>query len=151
MLGLTACSSIEKLLPRYSDNQIKNIHLAASDDVNQSTPVAVDVVFLFDDILVTQVAKYTARKWFEEKLQLQLQNPDKFVTFSYELVPGAQAVLTPAKEKKKFPEAYQKALMVMAFANYLDESEDYTINLTPMKNPELLLGQRKITLKDAKK
>lgn len=147
-LSLTSCAGLKSLLPRYSDNRIEQVHLIASDDVNQSTPAAVDIVFIFEQALVAQLSKYTARKWFDEKLQFQLQYPDKFAIFSYELVPVSQATLNPKKEKSKFPAAYQKAYKVMAYANYLVESDDYTLDITPFKRPTLNLGAKKVTITD---
>ncbi|MBL4671446.1 MAG: hypothetical protein JKX81_04230 [Arenicella sp.] len=147
-LGLSACKGLQGLLPRYSDNQIEVVHVIAADDVNQSTPVAVDIVYIFEEALVPQLRGYTARKWFDEKRQFQLQYPDKFVIFSYELVPVSQATLKPSKEKSRFSTAYQKAFKVMAYANYLTESDDYTLDITPFKRPTIILGSKKITISE---
>jgi type VI secretion system protein len=147
-ISVSACKGLESLLPRYSDNRIELLHLIATDDVNQSTPVAIDIVYIFEEALVPQLSAYTARKWFDEKRQFQLQYPDKFVVFSYELVPVSQATLRPEKEKKKFPKAYQKAFKVMAYANYLAESNDYTLDITPFKRPTISLGNNKISISE---
>ena len=150
MVSLSSCTQLELVLPRYSDNAIQTVHLVATDDVNQSTAVAVDIVFLFEDTLVTQLSKYTARQWFTERRQFQLQYPGKFVVFSYELVPVSQVILKPDKEHSKFPIPYQKAYKVLLFANYLKESPDYTLDISPFKKPRITLDKAKIDIVETK-
>ncbi len=151
ILVLAGCSKLETLLPRYSDNAIERIHLVATDDVNQSSALAVDIVFIYEEALVAQLTKYTARKWFDEKTQFQLQYPGKLVIFNYELVPISQPTLIPKKEKSKFPIPYQKAFTVMVYANYIKESADYTLDISPYKKPTLTFGKSKVTVVESSK
>lgn len=142
---LTACAG---LLPQYSDNRVQRVHIVAAPNVNHSTPVAVDIVYVFEESLLAELSTYTARKWFEEKWQLQRLYPSGFTVFDYELVPTAHATLSPHKEKKKFPKAHEKALKVLAYANYLIESNKYTLDISPYKRPTINLGEEKMRLAD---
>ncbi len=148
VMWVTACSNVQSLLPRYSDNRIHTVHLITTDNVNQSTPVAVDIVYVFEEDLVPQLSTYTARKWFNEKYLLLRQNPTTLAIFNYELVPIAQAAFTPSKQKDKFPRAHQKAHKVLIYANYLVESTDYTLDISPYIRPTINLGEIEITITD---
>ncbi len=144
-----ACSTLEDVLPKHSDNRVERIQIVATDDVNQDTAVAVDVVYIFEEALVTQLLKYSARKWFTEKEQFRLQYPSALAIFDYELVPVAQQILIPKKNKKVFPKAHQKAIKVMLFANYLLDKPTFSADITTFKKPLITLAKSKISVAES--
>ena len=148
---VSACSKLEVLLPRYSDNAIAAVHMIATDDVNQRSAVPVDIVFIFEEALVKELIQYKARKWFDEKAQFNLQYPGKFAIFSYEMVPVSQATLKPKDEKARFSIPYQKAFKVILYANYLNESADYTVDLSPYTQATVTLGNSKVVVVESAK
>lgn len=61
-----------------------------SDNANQNTPVAVDVLLIRDKSFLKTVQNMSANDWFAKKLQLQRQNPKALAepVMSWEWVPG---------------------------------------------------------------
>lgn len=150
MIGLVSCTNLGDSLQIPTGNRIKTIQISTTENANQSTAVAVDIVYLFEERLATTLSKYTARQWFSERAAYQLQHPNDLTVFNYELVPNSTVTLQPSKEKNRFPMSHQKAVSVLVFANYLTEKSDYTLNITAFVNPEVILGQRKMTVVDEK-
>jgi type VI secretion system protein len=67
--------------------------LSASDDVNNNSPVAVDVVLVTDDTLVAKLAELPASKWFAARADLVNTYPEGLRYRSWEVVPGQQLVV----------------------------------------------------------
>lgn len=64
------------------------VTLAASDDVNNNSPVAVDVVLVTDDAMLQRVAELPASKWFAGRADLASTFPKSIRYRSWEVVPG---------------------------------------------------------------
>lgn len=64
------------------------VALVASDDVNNNSPVAVDVVLVSDDAMLERVAELPASKWFAARADLLSTFPKSVRYQSYEVVPG---------------------------------------------------------------
>ena len=69
------------------------VTLSASDDVNNNSPIAVDVVLVTDDTLVARLAELPAGKWFSARDDLANTYPDGLRYRSWELVPGQQLTI----------------------------------------------------------
>lgn len=61
---------------------------SASDDVNNNSPVAVDVVFVTDDAMLARIAELPASKWFAGRADLVSAYPKSIQYRSWEFVPG---------------------------------------------------------------
>ncbi|MFM0556801.1 hypothetical protein P0D69_38410 [Paraburkholderia sediminicola] len=88
--------------------------LVATDDVNNNSPVAVDVVFVTDDALLARVAELPASKWFAARADLASTFPKSVQYKSWELVPG-QRIDVPSDVFGR-----PRVLAAFLFANYAD-------------------------------
>lgn len=113
--------------------------MVATGDVNRSIGVAIDIVFVFDETLASQLVRYPARQWFALRPQLELQHPGKLAIFNYELVPESQQRLFPGKNRSKFPKAHRSAKLVMVYANYILQDANSTADITAFKTPLITL------------
>ncbi|WP_343054334.1 hypothetical protein [Pararobbsia alpina] len=88
------------------------VTLSASDDVNNNSPIAVDVVLVTDDTLLAKLAELPASKWFAARADLVNTYPDGVRYRSWEVVPGQQ--LTVPGETFAGP----RVAGAFVFANY---------------------------------
>jgi type VI secretion system protein len=91
-----------------------HLSLVAADDVNNNSPVAVDVVFVTDDALLARVAELPASKWFAVRADLASTFPKSVQYRSWELVPG-QRINVPGDAFGR-----PRVLAAFLFANYAD-------------------------------
>ncbi|MGN6315562.1 hypothetical protein [Trinickia sp.] len=107
--GLAGCSI---LFPSGDKVKWDELTLAASDEANNDSPVAVDVVFVTDKAMLDRVAELPASKWFSVRGDLVATFPDAIRYQSWELVPG-QRLVVPG-EKLRGP----RVAGVFVFADY---------------------------------
>jgi type VI secretion system protein len=88
--------------------------LSASDDVNNNSPVAIDVVFVTDDAMLARLAELPASKWFAARADLASTFPKALRYWSWEVVPG-QHVDVPGETFER-----QRVAAALVFANYAD-------------------------------
>ena len=108
-MGLAGCSM---LFPSGDKVKWDELTLAASDNANNDSPVAVDVVFITDKTLLARVAELPASKWFSVRGDLAATFPDSIRYQSWELVPGQRLVV--AGDKLRGP----RVAGVFVFADY---------------------------------
>jgi len=90
------------------------VTLTASDDMNNNSPLAVDVVLVSDDAMLARLAELPASKWFAGRADLLSTFPKSLRYRSWELVPGQRVDLSD--------DAFSGPRVVAAFvfANYPD-------------------------------
>jgi type VI secretion system protein len=108
-VSLAGCSM---LFPSGDKVKWDELALAASDDANNDSPVAVDVVFVTDKTLLARIAELPASKWFSVRGDLVATFPDSIRYQSWELVPG-QRLVVPG-DKLRGP----RVAGVFVFADY---------------------------------
>ena len=108
-VGLAGCSM---LFPSGDKVKWDELTLAASDDANNDSPVAVDVVFVTDKALLERIAELPASKWFSVRGDLTGTFPNALRYQSWELVPGQRLVVP--KDKLRGP----RVAGVFVFADY---------------------------------
>jgi type VI secretion system protein len=108
---LASCSMLGLSGEKASWSQVT---LAASDEMNNNSPLAVDVVLVSDDAMLARLAELPASKWFAARADLLSTFPNSLRYRSWELVP-AQRVDLPG-------DAFSGPRVVAAFvfANYPD-------------------------------
>jgi type VI secretion system protein len=67
------------------------VHVNVANAANGNRPVAMDLVLVLDKKLVAEVAKLSAKDWFERRMQIQRDLPGKSEVVSWEWVPGQSA------------------------------------------------------------
>jgi type VI secretion system protein len=65
-----------------------SIQVNVSDSANQNSPIPVDFVVVRDKKLLPEVSKLAAKDWFERRMQIQRDFPNKVQVVSWEWVPG---------------------------------------------------------------
>lgn len=67
------------------------VEITVAPDANLQSPIAVELVVVYDRPLLDQLRELTARQWFERRDDLRRDYPQSFVSWSWEWVPS-QAV-----------------------------------------------------------
>ena len=89
----------------------------AAPDVNQNSPVALDLVFVRDQATLDKLLTLSAAKWFASKEDLLKTYPNTFTVLNWELVP--QQVLQLSEEALGSP----RVAGMLLYANYLSVGE----------------------------
>lgn len=89
------------------------VTLAASSTSNNNSPVAVDVVLVFDDAMLDRLVELPAAKWFAARSDLRKTFPQSLSYRTWELVPG-QTVKVPGDSFGN-----PRVVGVFVFADYL--------------------------------
>lgn len=95
----------------------KALTLVAVPDVNQNSPLALDLVFVRDQATLEKLLSLSASKWFSSKDELMKTYPNAITLRSWELVP--QQVLQLSEEALGSP----RVAGVLLYANYLSPGE----------------------------
>jgi type VI secretion system protein len=108
-LLLSSCSAN----PRSFFGGEIEVEIHAENELNQDSPVAVEVIVVRDEKLLEKLLALSAQDWFNQREQIHRDHPGEkdFVSWYWELVPG-QPLLT---EKLEFDSG---ARAVVVFANY---------------------------------
>lgn len=132
---LVSCSATRKV--RSAFGGALPIEVAIVPAANEDTPIAVDLVVVYDAKLVDELLKMPAAEWFRKKEQYAADHPAVAVT-SWEWVPG-QSV-------EPFKVSYRSgARSVVIFADYQTEGEHREVVGAP-KPFRLILGERDLSV-----
>ncbi len=140
-LPLSGCGisdMYKQLSPWYRANQVQAITLLCSDTMNDDTPMAVDVLFVYNDILANQLLGQTASQWFAAKAQYRLKYGTDMDIVAMELVPNLSYV------KVQLPAKARLAVKVILFANYMTPSGQYPVDLSTFQAPTVSLEQKEV-------
>jgi type VI secretion system protein len=110
----------------------------AESDVNDRSPIAVEVVLLRDRDLLETVSSLSARAWFAEIGQLERDHPGAFDRARWEMVPGQRLELD-------LPFANRRGVAVFVFANYLSPGA-HRIRVDDRSHFTLILGRTEFSL-----
>lgn len=92
--------------------QSRVIEFEVAQGANQDSPIAVDLVYVFDPQLVPQLTQMTAHDWFDKKSQVRQAFPNGFNVTSIEVVPGQKGPVEAVSPKAS------QAVAAFVFANY---------------------------------
>ena len=117
-----------------------SIPVTIAAKANEDSPLAVDLIVAYDDKIVDELLKMSARKWFEGREQFLRDHEEKIDSFKREWTPG-QAVepldLSYGIGAKK----------LVVFADYLVPGE-HRDTRDPQRPFKLVLGQSELRLED---
>jgi type VI secretion system protein len=88
------------------------VSLVATPGVNNGYPVAVDVVFVYDQTAWDALPKLRACEWFSARTDMKLLYARQLDILSWELVPGQRL------NRVTLPERLRSALGAVVFADY---------------------------------
>jgi type VI secretion system protein len=138
VLLLCACSTGRKVRQAFGGSLPIEVEIARL--ANDEAPIAVDLLFLYDDKLVADLLKMPASEWFQKREQYQKDHPAVIVQ-SWEWVPGQDVKLEPIKYRAG-------AKNVVLFADYHTEGEHRAV-VGPPKPFTIILGERDLSVKVA--
>lgn len=109
--GLGGCSMLGMSGEKAKWSQVT---LSATDDANDNSPVAVDIVLVSDAAMLERIAALPASKWFAGRDDLVSTFPKNLRFRSWEMVPGQRVEL----DSDTF--AGPRVAGAFVFANYQD-------------------------------
>ncbi len=141
---ISACTSvptlsdIAKLAPWYSYNEVEEISVYVEPDPELRYALNVDVIFVYQDLLLTMVNGFSALDWFSQKPAILSSYGSSLDVLQWQVVPGF------AEQSKKLPERHSDAIAVLAFV-YYPPNPDAKAVLTELKTPWLIFKEGKLT------
>jgi type VI secretion system protein len=149
LLGaLTGCNSVEKVaaqvIPFYSydKTELTRISLMADVDSNSNMPVAIDLVFIYDELLNSALAGFSGPEWFHNKASITLRYQQDIKVHHIEVAPLTMI------EALTLPEGFDDAVEVMMFANYIDKAGQYAVDITMFNELQITLKHSGYLLKE---
>lgn len=111
-----------------------NVKVTIAPNVNQTNPVQVDLLLVYDDALLKQLLQMTAKDWFDKRDEIRNNYPEGegFDSWQWEWIPNQKVApqLIPVR---------MKSLACIVFANYytagphrmrVSPHDDMNINLS---------------------
>jgi type VI secretion system protein len=108
--GLVACSSISRTICLAPDGP-NQVSIVADPRANDDRAVAIDLVFVTDEALASEITKLSAREYFARQTQLLRDYPNGLRVTSWELAPGQRVTDQPIDA----PCAVQAAVVFVDF------------------------------------
>jgi len=103
------------VIARHNNSRF-TIQINVVEVANQNSPLPVDFVMIMDKRLMLEVAKMSAKDWYERRAQVQRDFPDRVQVLSWEWVPGSHVGPIDVDIKSQ-------TLAAFLFANYSNAGE----------------------------
>lgn len=111
LLLLSACTAIRQPAPEDFFT-FTRVDIVAEYNANNTSPVPLDLVFVYDETFLAELQTMTAEDWFEWRKAKADIPSDQLFWLSQVIGPGQQRSIT------SFPENKNKALALVVFADY---------------------------------
>jgi len=139
--ALAALALIALSLPGCASKvATRSFTFQAESDVNDRSPVAVEMVLVKNPDLIPIISGLNARSWFAGSAQLERDYPGGFLRERWELVPEQQLPLT-------LPFPNRRGVAVFVFANYLAPGA-HRIRVDDRRRFTMILGRDGFSLAD---
>jgi type VI secretion system protein len=140
LVFLAGCSTMKNLLDLIVPTRttLQTLRVVAEADANRNLPTRLDILFVYDGALLAQLPKI-GPDWFRQKAALQAAWPTQMDVVALEVPPLSEA--TPA-----LPKRYDKAVAVLAYADYLAAAGQPVLNLTPLSGVLITLQPEAIAV-----
>jgi type VI secretion system protein len=116
------------------------IQVSIAPEANENTPLAVELIVVYENKIVDKLLEKTARDWFKGREQFLRDYPDGVKSWKWEWVPG--------QEVQPIEIAYGVgAKQVVLFADYLTPGE-HRAKIDPQRPFRLILGPSELELED---
>jgi hypothetical protein len=122
---LSSCTVLRKTLK--GANSLKEISVESTADSNLSAPLALDIVFIYDDEIASSLREMHSPHWFDSKVNLMVRFGNDIDVMHLEIVP-----LSPM-HVAVLPVMHKKAKTILLFANYRDRNGQYVAELSQFK------------------
>lgn len=114
------------------------IPVTIAPDANEDSPLAVDIIVVYDDKLIEKLLQKKARDWFAGREQFLRDYKDDVDSRKFEWIPGQ--VVDPIELNYGIG-----AKRLVVFADYITPGE-HRENIDPQQRFRLILGQSEIEL-----
>lgn len=124
---------------------LQKVYFEVDDQLNEDSPVTVNIVVLYDEKLLKMLAKYTADQYFKKLEQIKRDAGKNMDIFQWEIVPGQTLGPQPVKPN------HVTGVGTLVFARYttagdhrqaIGDDREVTIQMgakdfkiVPIKNP----------------
>ena len=136
-ISLTACATPSWLC--YFPDGVKKVTIITSPDTNADRAIAVDLVFVTQDLSAQEIGKLSAHQYFVRRRQLLLDFPQTMQIRSWELAPGQLVKNAETSPPCNLVQTY-------VFAGYGSEG-DHRATLSGASSVVLTLGPDDFTIK----
>lgn len=116
-LVLAGCSVLDAASDTVFQHEV--IEIRSTEDANNTSPTAVDMVFVYDPGVIGALQGLTASDWFDRRRQFMLDFPDGIAVMSWEVVPNTAALIWEVPEEMLENENGDDAVTAFLFADYL--------------------------------
>ena len=118
--GCGTINSIKNMVfsPSPASPSWESFLITASDDVNQNSPIAMDLVFVSDTGVLDALLATPSAKWFASRNDMQKSFPGALTVLSYELIPR-QSVKIDEKSLSGY-----KGFSAIVYADYPGQAEN---------------------------
>jgi type VI secretion system protein len=134
--AFSAVTGVFSSAPRPVSPDWKSLVFLADDQVNQNSPIAVDLVLAREQAVVDAVQALPASRWFASRTDIERSFPQGLSVTRMELVPGQSMRLSP----ETF--AATKVLAAFVFADYPVAGEQRERLLLDARGYLIQLGAR---------
>lgn len=134
---LAGCSTPSWLC--YFPGGVKHLTLVTQPDTNTDRAIAVDLVFITQDLPAEEIGKLSARDYFIRRTQLLRDYPGAMIVRSWELAPEQLVLKADADPPCNLVQTY-------LFADYGTQG-DHRATLDGAKAVEVTLGPDDLTVK----
>jgi type VI secretion system protein len=117
----------------------RTVDIQVSPKANHDAAVALDVVYVFDQQLLTQLQGLGAKDWFRQRDELRTLYPTGIAVSSYEVVPGQIVPIENVSDHNT------DAIGVFAFANYQVEGA-HRARLDSFKHASVRLDENDLVI-----
>jgi hypothetical protein len=110
-----------------------DITVKVDSTANNEFPLAMTVLYVYDEETFKKLLAYSARQWYQERPQLEENNSDNssFEAFDWEWIPGQDTTVSiPFRTS---------AIGAILFANYFTEGQ-YRVRINPYKDIRVVFG-----------
>lgn len=142
---LTSCSTVSTVneyMPWYAGNQVESIGLKVNTGASMKHAVSVDIIFAYDENLITLLTGVSSEQWFNEKRGYMASYGVNMDVIQRQIVPGYSELLT------QFSDRSADAKGVFAFAWFPGNPNAKAV-MTEVATPWLIFDQNQMTMVSA--
>ena len=139
MLGMSGCSVMHLFGGGTPKAKLESLSVIATDDANSNMATALDVVFVYSSDAET-ILPQSAPEWFAHRDRFIAAAPTDLDVVSLQIPPAF------VMRQVKLPARHDKALQVVAYANYIAAGGQNKLVLTGVKKALLRLEAKSMAL-----
>lgn len=127
----SAYNSVKQAMPWYRANDVDSIAVYVAPDASLRFAIAIDAVFVFDDMTLTVVKGLNSQQWFEQKNEILAKYHSALNVLNWTVVSGL------GNSTKPLPNNHKEAIAVLAFANF-PSNPNALVEITEIQTPWLV-------------